>query len=130
MSEIVDQELAEYAATWAADLDDDADELRRRAERVRGRARRQDLLRLMEVLLDTARLLKDGSGPEILGRAFDPIQDGELKAFARAWAFKLRNAAQDAEILRELLIAAAVVLDEAADPSGPKSLIPDRPALA
>lgn len=108
VKEILDFELTEYARNWAADLDDEAGRLAKRADRD-PRAAPEDLSRLVRALVGSSALLRGADG--VL--PVEGIQDDKVRACAIAWAFRLRNAASDAQQLADVLEAAADVLERA-----------------
>lgn len=109
-NEIIDRELAQYAADWASDLDDEAGKLSRRMESEQDVEFRLDLVRLIATLREAGALLKGPKGSSVQSDG-DAITDDVLRSCARAHAFHLRNAANDAEQLAALLSRAAAILE-------------------
>lgn len=115
-NEILDRELAQYAADWAGDLDDEAGKLARRMEVENDPAFRLDLVRLIAALREAGALLRGmplGDAP--LPNHGEEISEEVLRACARAFAFHLRNAASDAQRLVAVLQNAAIVLESNTD---------------
>lgn len=115
-NEIIDRDLAQYAADWASDLDDEAGKLARRLEVETDAAYRLDMVRLIATLREAGALLKGMPGAEpAIANDDEAIGDEVLRACARAHAFHLRNAASDAERLARLLVTAAAILEANAE---------------
>ncbi len=114
MKEILDHELTEYAKNWAADLEDEAGRLARRADRD-GRGHDEDTIRLVRALAESAAMLRGADGV----MPIEPIEAERMRACAIAWAWRLRNAAADANDIALILDSAADVLELAGAAEGP-----------
>ena len=137
MGEVVDPELADIAASWASQIDDEAAVLRRRAEHGRDLRRRADLVRLTDALGAVARTLRSiaaagRDGASEMEPALEPVREERARAVALAWSFRLRNAAEDAQALALELEHAAEVLDSITHGDGGHAVkvLLDRSAMA